>query len=125
MRYSLQIVAIETPLIERDPFMVKRYKKSSARKSRVLEAKGVEPPKVREPSERTKIKCPACPSSESYRRDEPQGLRRIMAENSRSRFVDAWICSDCGVEEALHGFFWRDGALKNSATAKLVRTPWR
>lgn len=126
--------------------MVKRIKaKPSARKSRVLEAKGITPLaaettckiaaeadaiaaklRVREPSERsTKIFCPACSSSAGYRREEPQGLRRIMAENSRSRFVDAWICSDCGVEEALKGFFWKDEALRNAATQKFVRPEFR
>jgi hypothetical protein len=28
---------------------------------------------------------------------------------SLSRYVDQIICSDCGIREALEGFFWSDG----------------
>lgn len=30
----------------------------------------------------------------------------IEGHNAYSRYGDAWICSDCGVREALEGFFW-------------------
>jgi hypothetical protein len=41
-------------------------------------------------------KCPAC--------DKPI----IPPAASRSRYVQLFICSDCGVKEATTGFFWGD-----------------
>lgn len=46
--------------------------------------------------------CPAC---------ELVMLRMPMAQNAYSRFVNVYICSPCGVKEALEGgFFWRESA---------------
>lgn len=39
------------------------------------------------------IKCPAC--------DEP-----LTKRSSHSRYVNIYVCSDCGVREAFEGFFW-------------------
>lgn len=34
--------------------------------------------------------------------------------NARSRFANVNICSDCGVREAMEGFFWKDKAVSDS-----------
>lgn len=39
------------------------------------------------------IPCPAC------------GIK-LTSRASHSRFVDLYVCSDCGVKEAFEGFFW-------------------
>lgn len=53
------------------------------------------------------LHCPACFGTENQKM-----LRAETAHNSHSRYCDAYICSACGVEEALRGFFWRERALQ-------------
>lgn len=48
----------------------------------------------------TKTRCPACFKS------TPEFKGEAGAGNSMSRYVDIWICSDCGTREAFEGFFW-------------------
>lgn len=45
--------------------------------------------------------CPAC------RKKVPGFTGDVGAGNSYSRFATVYICSGCGVQEALQGFFWR------------------
>jgi superfamily II helicase len=54
---------------------------------------------------KTKTLCPAC---------ETRTLRSPIAHNSLSRFCDAYICADCGIEEAFCQFFWRAKAEANN-----------
>lgn len=42
-----------------------------------------------------KVACPAC--------DRP-----LSRHASFSRYVNLYICSECGVQEAIRGFFWSD-----------------
>jgi Zn ribbon nucleic-acid-binding protein len=61
--------------------------------------------------------CPACYGTEN---EKPLKLER--EHNARSRFCEGsvFICSACGVEEALRGFFWRDRAIKRGFDLKQV-----
>jgi rubrerythrin len=47
-------------------------------------------------------RCPACQQL------KPGFKADAGAGNSLSRYSDIYICSDCGLREALLGFFWRD-----------------
>lgn len=48
-------------------------------------------------SRKLKLLCLAC---------ETNDLDPREARNSASRFCDAYICSSCGMKEAIEGFFW-------------------
>lgn len=47
---------------------------------------------------------PICPGCGVLR------LRKEDVQNAHSRYVDLTICSDCGTEEAVKGFFWQEKA---------------
>lgn len=53
------------------------------------------------------VHCSAC-----FDTDNSKLLKPESTHNSRSRFCDAYVCSACGTEEALKGFFWRERAVK-------------
>jgi predicted RNA-binding Zn-ribbon protein involved in translation (DUF1610 family) len=55
--------------------------------------------RIHPPSPRTGPQCPACGIL---------NLRADEAHNSSSRYANIWICSDCGIGEALQGFFWKE-----------------
>jgi hypothetical protein len=59
------------------------------------------------------MSCPAC-----YETPNEKYLRGAEGSNASSRFCEADICSACGVEEALTGFFWRDKALQRGFKLK-------
>lgn len=59
------------------------------------------------------LNCPAC-----FETPNEKFLRAEEAHNATSRFCDASICSACGVEEALTGFFWRERALQRGFKLK-------
>jgi hypothetical protein len=59
------------------------------------------------------LHCPAC-----FETPNQKYLMVDEARNSVSRFCDASICSACGVEEALTGFFWRERALQRGFKLK-------
>jgi hypothetical protein len=48
------------------------------------------------------MKCPACEE------EKANFIGRVGPGNSYSRYARVYICSDCGVEEAMNGFFWRE-----------------
>jgi RNase P subunit RPR2 len=37
----------------------------------------------------------------------------VPPRGSRSRFVEMFICADCGVREAMDGDFWKEQRLKS------------
>jgi Zn ribbon nucleic-acid-binding protein len=57
--------------------------------------------------------CPAC-----YETKNEKWLKPEEVHNASSRYCVAVICSACGVEEALRGFFWREKALERGFKLK-------
>lgn len=62
---------------------------------------------------RTGEPCPACKGRNNLDKDE--------AKNAVSRYVDHYICNECGVHEATSGFFWRENAVHDKRTKLRIK----
>jgi uncharacterized protein with PIN domain len=55
----------------------------------------------------SKIKiCPAC--------NDAILKYPMVSHNAYSRYADCYICSICGMREAMTGFFWKENAIKKN-----------
>lgn len=62
---------------------------------------------------RTGQPCPACKGRHNLDKDE--------VKNAVSRYVDHYICNECGVHEATSGFFWRAEAVADPRTKHRIK----
>jgi hypothetical protein len=71
-------------------------------------------------TKKTICTCPACPAKSanfSSATETIAGTAVVLGvRSSHSRYVDLYICSDCGIGEALTGFFWEDVYLRKNPT---------
>lgn len=54
-----------------------------------------------------------CPACETNQMEYP-----MVSHNAYSRYARSYICSDCGMREAMTGFFWRENALRKNIIIK-------